>query len=159
MLKFAWENLKNKLIMCCVEEIKDTIIAAQEEFDNNSKFINQEQAINQYLDIIIDIRKNLCDLNKVILELYDILHSNFTELTTDDYDQISGMYKNLVRNLIKLYATYRKSEFFSGIKTDLMNLKSNIQNLEEMSNDIEVFIVELGRNNEYKALADRISIL
>lgn len=42
--------------MCCVEEIKDTIIAAQEEFDNNSKFINQEQAINQYLDIIIDIR-------------------------------------------------------------------------------------------------------
>lgn len=145
--------------MCCVEEIKDTIIAAQEEFDNNSKFINQEQAINQYLDIIIDIRKNLCDLNKVILELYDILHSNFTELTTDDYDQISGMYKNLVRNLIKLYATYRKSEFFSAIKTDLMNLKSNIQNLEEMSNDIEVFIVELGRNNEYKALADRINIL
>lgn len=40
-----------------------------------------------------------------------------------------------------------------------MNLKSNIQNLEEMSNDIEVFIVELGRNNEYKALADRINIL
>lgn len=55
-------------------------------------------------------------MNKVILELYDILHSNFTELTTDDYDQISGMYKNLVRNLIKLYATYRKSEFFQVLR-------------------------------------------
>lgn len=143
--------------MCCVEVIKDNIVAIQTESAMNKKAM--DKAIDTYLDIILDIQKNIRSLNKSIAELYDLIHDNFSQLTKEDYSQIADMYKKLIRNLIGLYTTYRTSHFYSGIKTDLKNFKNGIDDLQEIGNDIRVFIVSLPQNNDYRNLVGLINSL
>jgi RNA processing factor Prp31 len=140
--------------MCCVEVIKDNIVAIQTESAMNKKAM--DKAIDTYLDIILDIQKNIRSLNKSITELYDLIHDNFSQLTKEDYSQ---MYKKLIRNLIGLYTTYRTSHFYSGIKTDLKNFKNGIDDLQEIGNDIRIFIVSLPQNNDYRNLVGLINSL
>ncbi|WP_148356356.1 hypothetical protein [uncultured Bacteroides sp.] len=118
-----------------------------------------DKAIDTYLDIILDIQKNIRSLNKSIAELYDLIHDNFSQLTKEDYSQIADMYKKLIRNLIGLYTTYRTSHFYSGIKTDLKNFKNGIDDLQEIGKDIRIFIVSLPQNNDYRDLVGLINSL
>lgn len=148
---------KGEYIMCCVEVIKDNIVAIQAESAINRKAI--DKAVDTYLDIILDIQKDIRGLNRSMAELYEFIHKNFSQLTKEDYSQIAGMYKKLVRNLIGLYNAYRKSDFYPGIKTDLKDFRNSIDDLQEMRNNMEVFIVELPQNADYKNLAGLINSL
>lgn len=143
--------------MCCVEVIKDNIVAVQTESVINKKAM--DKAIDTYLDIILDIQKNIRSLNKSIAELYDLIHDNFSQLTKEDYSQIADMYKKLIRSLFGLYTAYRTSGFYSGIKTDLRDFKNSIDDLQEIGNDMKIFIVSLPQNKDYRNLAGLINNL
>lgn len=143
--------------MCCIAAIKDNIVAVQTESAINKKAM--DGTMNTYLDIILDIQKNIRSLNKSIAELYDLIHDNFSQLTKEDYSQIADMYKKLIRNLIGLYTAYRTSDFYSGIKTDLKKFKNSIDDLQEMGHDMKVFVVSLPQNNDYRNLVGLINSL
>ena len=72
--------------MCCVEVIKDNIVAVQTESAINKK------AMDKAIDTYLDIQKNIRSLNKSIAELYDLIHDNFSQLTKEDYSCISSRY-------------------------------------------------------------------
>lgn len=143
--------------MCCVEVIKENIIAVQTESICNKESL--DKMIDTYLDIIIDIQHDIRKLNHSIADLHDLIHSFFSELTENDYNQIKDVYKKLIQNLNKLYTTYKKSVFYPGIKTDVKEFRKSIQDLQEMENDMQLFIQKLPHNDEYKNLAKLINAL
>lgn len=143
--------------MCCVEVIKDNIIAVQTESANNKMAI--DKAIDTYLDMILYLQEDIRSLNKSIAELHEQLNSYFSQLTKEDYNQIINIYKKLVANLVQLYSTYKKSNFYSGIKTDLKEFRNRIYDLQEIGNDMKVFVVDLPQNKDYRNLMDIINSL
>lgn len=98
-------------------------------------------------------------MNNSIDKLYDLLHTSFPTLIKEDYAEIAGLYRILIRNLVGLYNAYRKSSFYSGIKTDLKSFKNSIDDLQEMFNDMKTFIVDLPQNDDYKSLINTINSL
>lgn len=100
--------------MCCVEILKDNIASIQTESVNNGKALNK--AVDTYLDIALDIQSNIKGMNSLIGALYENLHSAFSSMTKDDYCQVELMYNNLIKSLVELYNSYRKSSFYSGVK-------------------------------------------
>ncbi|WP_321437316.1 hypothetical protein [uncultured Bacteroides sp.] len=143
--------------MCCIDLIKNNIIAVQAESANNKKVV--DQSVDKYLDIILDIQKGIREITKSTDELYELIHSCFSSLTTEDYFEIKGIYKTLINNLTLLYTKYRKSDFYSGIKTDLMIFRNSIDDLKEIDNDLETFVVDLPKNEKYINLVSDINAL
>lgn len=143
--------------MCCVDTIKDNIVALQLESVIHRRAM--DRAIDAYLDMILSIQKDIRRLNTSIAGLYKLLQENFSQLDQEDYSQIADIYKKLIKNLIGLYNIYRNSNFYAGIKTDLKNLRSGIDDLQEMRNDLEVFIVKLPRNADFRNIVDIINSL
>ena len=143
--------------MCCVDILKENIIAIQTESVNNEKALNR--AIDTYLDIVLEIQSDIKGMNNSISELYEKLYSAFPEMTKDDYSQIEIMYKKLIKSLIDLYNSYRKSSFYSGVKTDLKALRGGIEDLQEIKNDMQVFIVSIPQSDRYRKLMDEINSL
>lgn len=142
--------------MCCIDLIKTNIIAVQEESASNSSTV--EQSVDKYLDMVLDIQKGIRQITKSSDDLYELIHSSFSCLTSEDYSQISGIFKELIKNLTLLYTKYRKSNFYSGIKTDLKVFRNSVDDLKEIGNDIEVFIVSL-ENKKYTNVIRDINAL
>lgn len=143
--------------MCCIEIIKDNIIAIQSESANNKKFV--DKAINDYLDIILSFQRDIRDLNKSISDLHELMLSGFSTFTKEDYSEIELVYKSLIKDLVNLYSAYRKSSFYQGIKTDLKEFRSHIDDLQEMNSDMKTFIVRLPQSQDYKDLVSVINAL
>jgi hypothetical protein len=143
--------------MCCIDLIKENIIAVQEESATN-KFI-VDRSVDKYLDTILDIQKGIREISKSTDELYKLIHSCFSSLTTEDYFEIKENFKTLIRNLTLLYTKFRNSKFYSGIKTDLKTFRNSIDDLKEIDNDLETFVVNLPKNEKYINLVSDINAL
>lgn len=141
--------------MCCVDTLKDNIIAVQTESANNEKTLNRAT----YPDIVLEIQSDIKGMNSSICELYEKLYSSFSSMTKEDYFQIESPYRKLIKSLVELYNSYRRSSFYSGVKTDLKTFKASIEDLQEMKNDMQVFIASIPQNNRYGKLIDEINSL
>lgn len=143
--------------MSCVEIIKENICKVQSESDN--AIVSVEKSINRYLDLILDVKKNIDDLTKLTDDLTDLIHSSFGKLDENDFIQFKQQLSTLINRLTGLYRTIRNSKTYTGVKTSVKEFHYSIDNLIEVYTDLDTFKVRLPKDEEFNKLLTEITEL
>jgi len=144
--------------MCtCIEEIKEEINAVHHESTCMIKNVSSD--IDSFLDTILKIQSDICELNSLNDRLYKIIYDNYNSMSSLDVAYIKEDLKRTMTNLDELYIRLKKSKFYSGIKTHLKDLRESIDDIKEIYNDLVVFKVELPDNNHFNTISEKLNSL
>lgn len=143
--------------MCtCVELIKSEISSVNR---CASSVTSQSLDIDSFLDTILEARNMLSDINSRIEQILEKTRSIFIDMPVKEAEIISLLNKDLVMTLLKLHSMLKQSNIGKGLITELKILKSNIDDLNEMRNDLSVFRVQLPQDNDFLDLMKSLKAL
>ena len=145
--------------MCtCVVEIRKEIAIVQNE---SASMLNSmsDKEINHLLDVILGIKRNIADLNKTSSNLYALLLDNFSDFSSEDSKMLKDDLKSAIVALDNLFIALRKSRWYSGIKTEMKAFRANIDNLKEIACDINLFKIELPKDDKFISIINQLNTL
>jgi len=104
--------------------------------DSTEEITVKSLSVDEILDIILDLQSFLDDQSKKIGELSD-MESSLYKIDIHDQYFLKGKISTLLRSSFKLINTISRSRILSGVKSNLKNFKMEVENLREMSQDID----------------------
>lgn len=105
--------------------------------DSTEEITVKSLSVDEILDIILDLQSFLDDQSKKIGELSDDMESSLYKIDIHDQYFLKGKISTLLRSSFKLINTISRSRILSGVKSNLKNFKMEVENLREMSQDID----------------------
>lgn len=140
--------------MYCVESIKENISVLSRQTSKSCTTV--DESINNFLDMILKVQKELGGIGEKLESLLRMLKDSFMDMPQEDFNAIHPTFRKAVTALTLLYVKCRKSDLYSGIKTQLAKLKSYIDDLNEWENDYKIFRMELPASDEFNTLVSQI---
>lgn len=141
--------------MSCVEIIKDNIALVKTESEH--KTLSVEQAVNKFLDVINDTKKDIEDLTRLTDELTELLWKHFEELNEADFEEFKKQLYNLINKLNSFYCLIRKSKLYPGVKTVTKEMYYSLDNLIEVYSDLVSFKIKLPKDERFLEIVNSIN--
>lgn len=142
--------------MCCIELIKQNISSVQKESTNLSNSIN---TIDSFLDAVNEAKGSIEDITNILDKLTDSIWDSFDNLSKSDFQELDGLIYKIILSVNKTYKTIYESKLYPALKTVASEMRSSINNVIEVYQDLKYFKVDLPSNTEFQKLASDASML
>lgn len=141
----------------CVDEIKKEIATVQTESESMLGKVSVDT--DAFLDAILEAQHDIKEITRLSDGLYNLMFDYFNRLSKSDIELVNDDLLFTLDNLDKLYIRFLRSNFYSGIKTDLKAMRHSIDNVKEINNDLKVFKVQLPADQQYKSIIEQLNTL
>lgn len=140
-----------------VDEIKKEIATVQTESESMLGKVSVDT--DAFLDAILEAQHDIKEITRLSDGLYNLMFDYFNRLSKSDIELVNDDLLFTLDNLDKLYIRFLRSNFYSGIKTDLKVMRHSIDNVKEINNDLKVFKVQLPADQQYKSIIEQLNTL
>lgn len=138
----------------------DTIKASYSEVQNQtSQAAVRSFDVNDYLDAVNDVRKELEELTTKINRLVELVRDHFTELSVEESRDLLDISKDLRKNMTVLYNKLRQSSLYSGMKTAVSLYHDSMTVFGELCHDLKSFNINLKQDGDFQQTLNTISAL
>lgn len=104
-------------------------------------------------------RSKLARLNSDLDLLYELLYSQFSSITNEDYKIFGDGLEMLINTVKDLSSTLKKSQIDANAASEISALERNYSALEELKEDIRTFRTGVGVDSELTSLFSTASKL
>ena len=135
--------------MCtCIAEIKasytkvrqQTAAVAQQRFD-----------IDEYLDKIIDVKKEVMQITDETNSLIELVRSHFTEFDVQETTEILAHSTPILILMDRLYEKLVGSPLYHGMKSVVKNYRDCVSDFQELCDDLQKWNIDVPNNKQLQA--------
>ncbi len=134
------------------EKIKEINIAS-----NKITHKTEEQKINELLDFINELKKDIRHLTS----LYENLESLLFSIQDDEPNEVIeniDILNEIITLTFSLIANYKESTIYSGIKTELIKLSLIVGTVKEIRNDV-IYKYQTSKTKKHQAVNKKLAEL
>lgn len=153
--------------MCtCIVEIKatysevgrETSRVARKSFSKPVELIGKENFdIDEFLDAINLITKDLNSVTQAINNLIEIVRNNFCDISTHEAEELLKLSHPLYEKMQQLHNKLVTSTFYRGMRTAVELYSDAMSGFEELCHDMKSFRIDLEQNEEFQAVSMKLS--
>jgi hypothetical protein len=155
------------LDMCtCITEIKATYTEVDKEtsriarrsFTKPVSLVTKENFdIDEFLDAINLITKDLNSVTQSTNELIMVVRNNFCEISPLEAEELLKMSEPICEKMQKLYNKLLVSPLYRGMKTVVALYSDSMNDFDELCHDLKTFRVDFEQNEEFKSALQNLS--
>lgn len=116
---------------------------------------SEEERINEYLDFINDIKKDLSFFNTLFDELQEYMYSVIQDEPNEIWANID-LLSELLKETNVMLSDLRSSTIYAGIKSSLKELSFTVGLCSEIRNDI-IYRYKISKSQEHQELNKRLA--
>lgn len=134
--------------MCtCIAEIKESYTKVRHQ---TAEVAQQQFEIDDYLDMVIVVRKKLEQITEETNNLVEKVRDHFTEFDEQETTELLAHSTPILILMDQLHQKLIESPLYSGLKTTAENYRDCVSDFQELCTDLQTFNIDLRRDEEFQ---------
>lgn len=134
--------------MCtCIAEIKESYTKVRHQ---TAEVAQQQFEIDDYLDMVIVVRKKLEQITEETNNLIEKVRDHFTEFDEQETTELLAHSTPILILMDQLHQKLIESPLYSGLKTTAENYRDCVSDFQELCTDLQTFNIDLRRDEEFQ---------
>ena len=141
--------------MCtCIAEIKDAYTKVRRQ---TAEVAQQSFDIDDYLDMVIVVRKKLEQITDETNNLVETVRDHFTEFDEQETTELLAHSTPILILMDQLHQKLVVSQLYPGLKTAADNYRDCVSDFQELCTDLQVWNIDVPRNEKVLEAERRLS--
>ena len=138
--------------MCtCIAEIKETYTQVRRQ---TAKVTQQQFDIDDYLDKVIDVKKQLDSVTRETNALVELVRSHFTEFDMQETIVLLAHSTPILILMDQLHQKLLASPLYAGLKKAVEEYSDCVSDFQELCSDLQTFNIDLRQDEEFQRSSD-----
>ena len=144
----AQRELERVEIMCtCIAEIKESYTKVRHQ---TAEVAQQKFDIDDYLDMVIVVRKKLEEITVETNNLVETVRDHFTEFDEQETTELLAHSTPILILMDQLHQKLVESPLYPGLKTAVENYRDCVSDFQELCSDLQQFNIDLRHDEEFQ---------
>ena len=135
---------------------KETSRIARKSYENPVDTLKEDN-IDEFLDAINIITRDLNSVTQSTNELIRIVRNNFCELSKEEAKELLGLSHPILSKMQLLHTKLIASPLYRGMTTSVELYSDAMSDFEELCQDLQTFRVELNQNEDYQQTLQQLN--
>ena len=142
----AQRELERVEIMCtCIAEIKESYTKVRHQ---TAEVAQQKFDIDDYLDMVIVVRKKLEEITVETNNLVETVRDHFTEFDEQETTELLAHSAPILILMDQLHQKLVESPLYPGLKTAAEIYRDCVSDFQELCTDLQTFNIDVPRNEK-----------
>ena len=138
--------------MCtCIAEIKASYTKVRHQ---TAEVAQQQFDIDDYLDMVIVVRKKLEEITEETNSLVETVRDHFTEFDVQETTELLAHSTPILILMDQLHQKLVESPLYSGLKTAVENYCGCVSAFQELCSDLQTFNIDIPRNEKSREVEE-----
>lgn len=138
--------------MCtCTAEIKATYARVRHQ---TAEVTQQQFNIDDYLDRIIDVKKQLDLVTRETNSLVELVRGHFTEFDVQETIELLAHSTPILILMDQLHQKLLASPLYAGLKAAVEEYENCVSDFQELCSDLQTFNIDLRQDEEFQRSSD-----
>ena len=143
--------------MCtCIAEIKDSYTKVRHQ---TAEVAQQNFDIDDYLDMVIVVRKKLEEITDETNNLVETVRDHFTEFDEQETMELLAHSTPILILMDQLHQKLVVSPLYQGLKTAAENYRDCVSDFQELCTDLQKFNIDLRHDEDFLRACDQLRSL
>ena len=143
--------------MCtCIAEIKESYTKVRHQ---TAEVAQQKFDIDDYLDMVIVVRKKLEEITDETNNLVETVRNHFTEFDEQETTELLAHSTPILILMDQLHQKLVESPIYSGLKTAAENYRDCVSDFQELCTDLQTFNIDVPRNEKCREVEELLRII
>ena len=148
----AQRELERVEIMCtCIAEIKESYTKVRHQ---TAEVAQQKFDIDDYLDMVIVVRKKLEEITVETNNLVETVRDHFTEFDEQETTELLAHSAPILILMDQLHQKLVESPLYPGLKTAAENYRDCVSDFQELCTDLQTFNIDVPRNKKCREVEE-----
>ena len=148
----AQRELERVEIMCtCIAEIKESYTKVRHQ---TAEVAQQKFDIDDYLDMVIVVRKKLEEITVETNNLVETVRDHFTEFDEQETTELLAHSAPILILMDQLHQKLVESPLYPGLKTAAENYRECVSDFQELCTDLQTFNIDVPRNEKCREVEE-----
>ena len=148
----AQRELERVEIMCtCIAEIKESYTKVRHQ---TAEVAQQKFDIDDYLDMVIVVRKKLEEITVETNNLVETVRDHFTEFDEQETTELLAHSAPILILMDQLHQKLVESPLCPGLKTAAENYRDCVSDFQELCTDLQTFNIDVPRNEKCREVEE-----
>ena len=148
----AQRELERVEIMCtCIAEIKESYTKVRHQ---TAEVAQQKFDIDDYLDMVIVVRKKLEEITVETNNLVETVRDHFTEFDEQETTELLAHSAPILILMDQLHQKLVESPLYPGLKTAVENYRDCVSDFQELCTDLQTFNIDVPRNGKCRKVEE-----
>ena len=148
----AQRELERVEIMCtCIAEIKESYTKVRHQ---TAEVAQQKFDIDDYLDMVIVVRKKLDEITVETNNLVETVRDHFTEFDEQETTELLAHSAPILILMDQLHQKLVESPLYPGLKTAAENYRDCVSDFQELCTDLQTFNIDVPRNEKCREVEE-----
>ena len=148
----AQRELERVEIMCtCIAEIKESYTKVRHQ---TAEVAQQKFNIDDYLDMVIVVRKKLEQITDETNNLVETVRVHFTEFDEQETTELLARSAPILILMDQLHQKLVESPLYQGLKTAAENYRDCVSDFQELCTDLQTFNIDVPRNEKCREVEE-----
>ena len=132
--------------MCtCIAQIKESYTKVRHQ---TAEVAQQKFDIDDYLDMVIVVRKKVEEITEETNNLVDTVRDHFTEFDEQETTELLAHSTPILILMDQLYQKLVDSPLYPGLKTAVENYRDCVSDFQELCTDLQIWNIDVPSNPE-----------
>jgi hypothetical protein len=146
---------KGKRDMCtCIAQIKESYTKVRHQ---TAEVAQQKFDIDDYLDMVIVVRKKVEEITEETNNLVDTVRDHFTEFDEQETTELLAHSTPILILMDQLYQKLVDSPLYPGLKTAVENYRDCVSDFQELCTDLQIWNIDVPSNPEVTEAERKLS--
>jgi len=148
----AQRELERVEIMCtCIAEIKESYTKVRHQ---TAEVAQQKFDIDDYLDMVIVVRKKLEEITVETNNLVETVRDHFTEFDEQETTELLAHSAPILILMDQLHQKLVESPLYPGLKTAAEIYRDCVSDFQELCTDLQTFNIDVPRNEKCREVEE-----
>ena len=141
--------------MCtCIAQIKESYTKVRHQ---TAEVAQQKFDIDDYLDMVIVVRKKVEEITEETNNLVDTVRDHFTEFDEQETTELLAHSTPILILMDQLYQKLVDSPLYPGLKTAVENYRDCVSDFQELCTDLQIWNTDVPSNPEVTEAERKLS--
>lgn len=141
--------------MCtCIAQIKESYTKVRHQ---TAEVAQQKFDIDDYLDMVIVVRKKVEEITEETNNLVDTVRDHFTEFDEQETTELLAHSTPILILMDQLYQKLVDSPLYPGLKTAVENYRDCVSDFQELCTDLQIWNIDVPSNPEVTEAERKLS--
>ena len=148
----AQRELERVEIMCtCIAEIKESYTKVRHQ---TAEVAQQKFDIDDYLDMVIVVRKKLEEITVETNNLVETVRDHFTEFDEQETTELLAHSAPILILMDQVHQKLVESPLYPGLKTAAEIYRDCVSDFQELCTDLQTFNIDVPRNEKCREVEE-----
>lgn len=138
---------KSRAMCTCIAEIKESYTKVRHQ---TAEVAQQQFDIDDYLDMVIVVRKKLEQITDETNNLVEKVRDHFTEFDIQETVELLAHSTPILILMDQLHQKIMGSPLCQGLNTAMENYRDCVSDFQELCTDLQTFNIDLRRDEDFQ---------